>query len=56
MEFVKEEVCKQLQKGGVAEVKEKPFVVNPLTVAFSKTGKRRLVLDCRSYKSVLDSV
>jgi hypothetical protein len=34
-------------KGGVSEVEEIPSVVNPLTVAFSRAGKPRLVLDCR---------
>ena len=46
MGFVKEEVCKLLEKGCVKEVTEVPFVTNPLTVAFNRTGKPRLVLDC----------
>jgi len=36
-----------LDKGGVSEVEEIPTVDNPLTVAFSRAGKPRLVLDCR---------
>ena len=53
MNFVKTEVSKLLQKGCVSEVFEKPKVVNPLTVAFSKTGKERLVLDCRHINEFL---
>ena len=47
MAFVKEEVCKLLEKGCVKEVTEVPFVTNPLSVAFNRTGKPRLLLDCR---------
>ena len=47
MNFVRAEMSKLLQKGCVTEVFEKPKVVNPLTVAFGKNGKERLVLDCR---------
>ena len=47
MGFVKEEVCKLLEKGCVKEVTEVRFVTNPLTVALNSTGKPMLVLDCR---------
>ena len=53
MTFVKEEVCKLLKKGFVAEVKEAPFVVNPLTVAYNRAGKPRLELDCRHLNQFL---
>ena len=45
--FVTEEVCKLLEKGCIHEVFMAPRVVNPLTVAQNKSGKLRLVLDCR---------
>ena len=41
------EIQKLLEKGCVTEVCNPPSVVNPLTVAFNKAGKPRLVLDCR---------
>ncbi|XP_021341945.1 uncharacterized protein LOC110442586 [Mizuhopecten yessoensis] len=46
-DFVKAEIEKLLRLGCVTEVPLCPAVVNPLTVAFNKTGKPRLVLDCR---------
>lgn len=46
-EFVSAEIQKLLETGVVSEVSEKPHVVNPLTVAHSRSGKPRLVLDCR---------
>lgn len=45
--FVKTEVANLLKKGCILEVRDQPYVVNPLTVAYGKTGKPRLVLDCR---------
>ena len=36
-----------LEKCVISEEKEKPKVVNPLTVAYNRAGKPRLVLDCR---------
>ena len=45
--IVREEIEKLLKKGCVTEVCNPPSVVNPLTVAFNKVGKPRLVLDCR---------
>ena len=47
MKFVQEEVQRLLSKGIVTEVSHMPHVVNPPTVAYSKSGKPRLVLDCR---------
>ena len=44
--FVSSEIQKLLDKGCVQEVREKPKVVNPLTVAGNKQ-KQRLVLDAR---------
>ena len=45
--FVSEEINNLLQKGVVSECESQPHVVNPLTVAFNKASKPRLVLDCR---------
>ena len=45
--FVTTEIGNVLEKGVVSMVKEKPVFVNPLTVAYNKKGKPRLVLDCR---------
>ena len=47
MTFVREEVKSLLERGVVTQVSEVPKVVNPLTVAYNKKGKPRLVLDCR---------
>ena len=44
--FVKEEIQKLLGKGCISRVHIKPQIVNPLTVAYSKAGKVRLMLDC----------
>ena len=46
-EFVSKEIESLLSKGCISKVNTKPTVVNPLTVAYGKAGKRRLVLDCR---------
>ncbi|MEW8545049.1 MAG: reverse transcriptase domain-containing protein [Candidatus Thiodiazotropha sp.] len=45
--FVVEEIGSLLKKGVISECKTQPLVINPLTVAYSKTGKPRMVLDCR---------
>ena len=45
--FVDNEIEKLLRKNCISELKSKPRVVNPLTVAVGKVGKLRLVLDCR---------
>lgn len=47
------EIQKLIDKGCVTEVKNVPFVVNPLTLAFNKTGKPRLVFDCRHINSCI---
>ena len=47
MSFVQEEVEGLISKGVVSQVTQVPKVVNPLTVAYNRKGKPRLVLDCR---------
>ena len=37
-----------LTKKCISEVQEEPHVIHPLTVAYNKKGKPRLVLDCRN--------
>ena len=46
-QFVESEITNLLNKGCISEVFTKPKVVNPLTVAYNKNGKPRMVLDCR---------
>ena len=46
-DFVDSEIENLLKLNCVSEVSETPYVVNPLTVAYGKSGKPRLVLDCR---------
>ena len=46
--FVSEEIKRLIDKGSISELDHKPTCVNPLTVAFSKQNKPRLVLDCRN--------
>ena len=46
-DFVASEITNLLNKGCIREVSTKSLIVNPLTVAFSKSSKPRLVLDCR---------
>ncbi|XP_053401634.1 uncharacterized protein LOC128546105 [Mercenaria mercenaria] len=45
--FVEQEIENLLLKGIVSEIDSIPYVVNPLTVAYNRNGKPRLVLDCR---------
>jgi hypothetical protein len=45
--FVEKEISKLVDIGSVSEVFNPPLVVNPLTVAYNREGKARLVLDCR---------
>lgn len=45
--FVSAEIQRLTEKGCIVKVKERPWVVNPLTVAYNKKCKPRLVLDCR---------
>ena len=53
MSFVRKEVKCLQEKGVVSRSDEVPFVVNPLTVAYNKKGKPRLVLDCRHINDCL---
>ena len=46
-DFVCSEISSLLSKQCISEVSYIPRVVNPLTVAFNRAGKKRLVLDCR---------
>ena len=46
-DFVEKEINSLLKKGVISESQEIPWVVNPLTVAYNRKGKPRLVLDCR---------
>ena len=46
-DIVEREIRKLLDNACVSEVSDVPTVVNPLTVAFNRSGKARLVLDCR---------
>ena len=46
-DFVASEITNLLNKGCIREVSTKSLIVNPLTVAYSKSSKPRLVLDCR---------
>ena len=43
--FVSEAVADLLNKGCIAMVSDCPEVVNPLSVAFNRSGKKRLILD-----------
>ncbi|KAK3084685.1 hypothetical protein FSP39_017394 [Pinctada imbricata] len=45
--FVSKEIVSLLEKGSISKVKDQPEVINPLTVAYNRSGKPRLVLDCR---------
>jgi hypothetical protein len=45
--FVQEQIAKLLELRCISEVDKPPEIVNPLTVAQGKSGKQRLVLDCR---------
>ena len=51
--FVRSEVQNLLKKGVVSRRDDIPYVVNPLTVAYNKKGKPRLVLDCRHLNKCL---
>ena len=45
--FVEESIKELCKLGHVVRMKEKPIVVNPLTVSVNKKGKERLILDLR---------
>ena len=53
MSFVQEEVEGLIRKGVVSQVTQVPKVVNPLTVAYNRKGKPRLVFDCRHINKYL---
>ena len=46
-DVVEDATLKLINNGCVSETDVVPKVVNPLTVAFNRSGKARLVLDCR---------
>ena len=46
-DFVVKAISELLINGCIVETKDVPYVVNPLTVAISDSGKERLVLDLR---------
>ena len=52
-EFVNKEIKILLAKGCISKVEYTPYVINPLTVAYNKKGKPRLVLDCRNLNKCL---
>ena len=47
-QFVESEINKLLSKKCISRVDSEPHIVNPLTVAYNKKNKPRLVLDCRN--------
>ena len=52
MSFVQEGIG-ELEKEIISEKATRPYIVNPLTVAYNKKGKARLVLDCRHINKFL---
>ena len=53
--FVSLEISSLLEKQCIVKVSERPYVINPLTVAYNRNGKPRLVLDCRHINHLLCS-
>lgn len=53
LQFVQSEVRKLLAKGCIKKIEEKPIVMNLLTVSTNRSGKQRLVLDCRHLNNCL---
>jgi hypothetical protein len=54
MEFVDQAVSELVYSGCVHNVPFIPYVVNPLSVATNKSGKKGLILDLSSkYKTIL---
>lgn len=51
--FVENEIGLLLKKGVINISNDEPHIVNPLTVAYSRSGKPRLVLDCRHINEFL---
>ena len=52
-DFVESEITVLLNQGVISETSTRPSVVNPLTVAYNRSGKPRLVLDCRHINQYL---
>ena len=46
-EFVSESIQDLLNTNRIVEVKEPPYIVNPLSVSVQNSGKKRLILDLR---------
>lgn len=46
-DFVSEAIKDLLDRGLIEKCREKPYVVNPLTVSIQNSGKKRLILDLR---------
>ncbi|MCG7876286.1 MAG: reverse transcriptase domain-containing protein, partial [Candidatus Thiodiazotropha endolucinida] len=53
--FVSSEISSLLKKQCIVKVSDRPYVINPLTVAYNRNGKPRLVLDCRHINHLLCS-
>ena len=51
--FVTQEIYNLLCKSCISEVPDKPDVVNPLSVSFTRAGKPRLILDLRHVNQFL---
>jgi hypothetical protein len=51
-DFVVKAISELLINGCIIETKDVPYVVNPLTVAISDSGKERLVLDHRHVHNI----
>ena len=47
MSFVQEEIERLEKKEIISEKATRPYIANPLTVAYKRKGKARLVFDCR---------
>ena len=54
MSFVQEEIQILLTKGVISKSDKVPYIANPLTVAYNRNGKPRLVLDCRHINKFLN--
>ena len=53
-DFVEEAINELIFSGRVLELKQKPHVVNPLSVSVQKSGKKRLILDLRHVNQFLE--
>ena len=52
-QFVRSEVQNLLARCSIEKIEYKPIVTNPLTVSTNRSGKQRLVLDCRHLNKCL---